>query len=256
MRSFNKLFVIALPRCATVSLCDALGAIGVRTAHLGRIYGETSQMHHDPARLCRMHEQIVADDFQLEILRHCSGLADYPACSLDVLRRLDREYPGSLFINVRRDAGIERWLQSVERQFVGLQLINSKEESSEEASAFFRVVLSFRTMTFGQSEFNAEVYLKAYHDYQAAVAAHFANRPDDLLTISDVSELETRGFETICGFLHDSPPNKPFPRSNRHSQRPYRAFMQALADGRVQSQTGIEPRESSGLPAAANGPSD
>ncbi len=241
MRDFNKIFVIALPRCATVSLCDALGTVGVPTAHLGRIYGEKSFEHNNPQRLTRIYEQISAGDYDLDILRECRGLADYPACAVHVFRELDRQYPGSLFVNVRRDNDLERWIQSVERQFVGLQLVKQGKQATPEEQRFMQVMLGLREMTFGQSKFDAEVYLAAYRDYQQSVAETFAARRHDLLEIEDIAELERSGFQQICEFLQCPTVDVPFPNSNQHSLRPNQAFMLAIEEGRVVSQTGIKP---------------
>jgi hypothetical protein len=239
MREFNKIFVIALPRCATVSMCDALGILGVPTAHLGRIYGETSVGHHDPGRLIRIHEQIAAGDYDLDVLRYCRGLVDYPACCFEVFSQLDKHFPGSLFVNIRRDNDLPRWIQSVERQFVGLQLINHGRESTDEQRRFMQAVLAFRAMTFGQSQFDAQVYVRSYAQYQQRVAEFFANRKSDLLEIACVSELTEHGFDLLGDFLDCPTSQQPFPKNNDHSSLPHQAFMQALAQGRITSQTGI-----------------
>ncbi len=102
MREFNKLFIVALPRCATVSMSQAVGMLGIPTAHLGKIYGEPGSGHSDPKRLERMLQQIEAGDFQLEVLDQCRGLADYPACCLSVIQRLDQQYPAVYLSNVGR----------------------------------------------------------------------------------------------------------------------------------------------------------
>lgn len=241
MRSFNKIFVIALPRCATVSMSDALGQFGIRTAHLGKIYGEVSSDHNNPSRLIRMHDQIEAGNFKLEILEDCDGLADYPACCFDVMQQLDQAYPGSLFINVRRDHQITRWLQSVERQFIGLQLLKQRREATQEERQFMHAVLAFREMTFGQSKFDAEIYLDAYHRFQSKLQDYFGHRDQDLLSFADVEELDQRGLETLARFLDCEPSGiESFPCSNAHSELPAKLFMQALESGQIESQTGIK----------------
>ncbi len=241
MREFNKIFVIALPRCATVSICDALGILGVPTAHLGRIYGENTGEHNNPARLTRVYEQISQGDYDLDILRECRGLVDYPACAASVFKQLDRQYPNSLFMNVRRDHEIERWIQSVERQFVGLQLVKQGRTATEEEQSFMKVMLALRAMTFGQSKFEAAAYIKAYREYQRTVEDYFADRPNDLLEFHDIAELERSGFQRIAEFLECPAPELPFPNSNEHSLRPNQAFMTAIEEGRITSQTGIKP---------------
>ncbi len=240
MRSFNKVIVVSLPRCATVSMCDGLGNLGICVAHLGKIFGEATPPHNDPGRLARMHEQITAGDFDLDILGICDGLVDYPACVPEVYQALDKQFPGSLFINVRRDKDVEAWLRSVERQFVGLQLIKTGHKSTKEEREFMRIMHSFREGTFGQVEFDVGKYRHAYNLHQVRVEEHFRNRPRDLLNISDVSRLEVNGFELLADFFDCEAPSMPFPRVNDHSSAPSQEFIQAVRDGRVQSQTGIE----------------
>ncbi len=241
MREFNKVFVIALPRCATVTIADALGILGIRTAHLGHIYGEESSEHFHPQRLARMYEQIQANDFRLDILDICDGLADYPVCCMPVIKRLDETYPGSLFINVRRDQDNQQWLQSVERQFLGLQLIKQRQAASESDRSFMQTMLAFRTMTFGSATFSPAGYTAAYRNYQSAVSKYFAGR--DCILDVDLSALATDGFTPLESFLNC--PGRAamveFPNSNDHSVRPREAFMAALDAGEIVSQTGLLP---------------
>lgn len=221
-------------------MCEGLGALGIRVAHLGKIYGEAVPPHNDPERLARMHEQISNGDFQLDILAECDGLVDYPACIPDVFTALDKEYPGSLFINVRRDRNLAGWLRSVERQFVGLQLIKMGHEATKEEREFMHVMRSFRAGTFGQPEFDAAIYRQAYDRHQSLIQDYFRDRPDALLDIADIGILEENGFELLGNFLKCEVPQEPFPRANDHSTAPREAFEKAVRDGVVQSQTGIE----------------
>ncbi len=238
MREFNKVFVVALPRCATVSMSDALGAVGIATAHLGKIFGEDYPGHNHPQRLIRMYEQIVAGEERLDILEDCDGLADYPACCRSVIQMVDRAYPGSLFVNVqRRDR--QKWLQSVERQFLGLQLLKAGRESTAEDRQFMDAVLHFRKLTFGQQEFDPQVYSAAYDEHQGWLSDYFSGRESDFLNIEDLKELQIQGFHQLCDFLGCTPVRGPFPRCNLHSEKPGRRFMQALESGEIVSQTGI-----------------
>lgn len=246
MRQFNKIFVISLPRCATVSLSEALSIIGIPTAHLGKIYTAShsrNAVHHDAARLERIYEQLVAGDFELDILRECRGLVDYPVCCMPVIERMDHQYPGSLFINVRRDNSIDAWLQSVERHFVGLELLHAEVDAGLNASAesrkLLRLMHEFRSMTFGQSEFDAIAYRQAYTSYQHDVARYFETRPSEILQIADVSDLNN-GFSLLTEFLETDVPTQAFPRNDAHSLQPKQAFMRALAAGSIASQTGLD----------------
>lgn len=220
-------------------MCDALGMLGIRTAHLGRIYGSSTAEHNDPQRLKRMLEQIELRDFSLDILQECEGLADYPACIPDVIEALDLEFPGSLFINVKRDVDRQRWIQSVERQFVGLQLLKSGRVTTTDEKDFMRVVRRFRELTFGQAEFDAERYVRAYDDFQATISSYFKDRANDLLQFDSVQALESEGFSRLAVFLQTDKPDSLFPKSNTHSQLPAQRFLQALEAGEIESQTGI-----------------
>ncbi len=243
MRVFNKLFVVSLPRCATVSMSQALGRLGIPTAHLGQIYGNAataSLPHHDTQRLVRLYAQVREGDLNLEVLAECRGLADYPACCLPVLVKLREHYPHSLFINVRRDRSQERWLQSVEQQFVGLELIGSVQRATTEQQILVDVLRFFRKLTFGQADFIAADYLAAYHDYQAAVGSLQATDcPDNWLQFEDAADLEPFGFDRLCDFLQVSCPREPFPRCDEHSRLPEEAFRCGIRAGTVVSQTGI-----------------
>ncbi|MBD3672096.1 MAG: hypothetical protein HUJ26_01105 [Planctomycetaceae bacterium] len=243
MREFQKIFVIALPRCATVSMSEALGRLGLSIAHLGKVHGGNPDQHHDNRRLIRMHQQISSRDYDLDILQECDGLADYPACISSVIEQLDQQYPGSLFINVRRDGELNQWLQSVERQFVGLRLIKTGESSTEEDREFSKAMANFRRRTFGQTEFEPEAFRDAYWSYQNFVDVYFSSREHDLLTIPDIGLLKTEGYRRLCEFLEVETIDEPFPCSNQHSEPPKQAFLQALREGRIDSKSGISPEE-------------
>lgn len=245
MRNFNKLFVISLPRCATVSVAKAVGTLGIPVAHLGRIIGdvqpesEGNEQHFELSKLQRMLQQIEGGDFQLDLLRDCRGLADYPACCPNVLSRLDRQFPGSLFINVRRDGSVDRWLQSVEIQFVGSELLAMQAGQNSDLRSLVKLMRCFRSWTFGCESFDAQEYRAAYDRYQAWVSDYFGDR-SQLLDFSGTELLKTRGFSRICEFLQiETVPKMDFPLSNQHSQAPKQAFFHALSRGAIRSTSGV-----------------
>ena len=249
MRNFNRLFVISLPRCATVSVARAVGMLGIPIAHLGRIFSEsnarseTAEPHFELSTLRHLHHQILNGDFHLDLLLECRGLADYPACCPNVLSNLDREFPGSLFINVRRDTSVDHWLQSVEIQFVGSELLAAKSGHDSDFLQLMELLRCFRLWTFGNESFDAQQYRMAYDHYQAWVTEYFCDR-DQLLSISHTELLEAQGFTQICDFFQiESVPQLAFPRSNQHSHAPRRAFFDALRRGAIQSTTGIVPNK-------------
>jgi len=224
-------------------MSDALGQLGIRIAHLGKIHGEDSQHHHDNKRLIRMHQQIVSGDYDLEILDDCDGLADYPACIPNVIEQLDQRHPGSLFINIRRDDDVNRWLQSIEQQFVGLRLMKTGKTSSAEDREFADAMADFRQMTFGQMEVEADPFHDAYWSFQNFVEDYFSGREDDFLSFPETGILKTEGYERLCRFLECPVVETPFPCSNQHSIPPRQAFLEALQNGQIISKTGILPAE-------------
>ena len=232
-------------------MSNALGNLGIPTGHLGKIYGAQrecdgdtalssgSAVHYHPQRLVRMYEQITRQDFVLEIFEDCRGLADYPACILPVLEQLSAHYPGSLFVNVRRDRSLTAWLQSVEQHFVGLELLHAEAEVSPAELSTLDALQAFRAMTFGQSHFDAKHYLHVYHEYQRQLRAMFAGRDAEWLQFDDVADLEREGYARLSNFLRTHLPGGPFPRDQRHSRRPRQAFQHALQAGKIRSQTGL-----------------
>jgi hypothetical protein len=239
MRYFNKLFVIALPRCATVSISQALGLMGIKTAHLGSIYGEDNNVHYELENLKRLAEQVAQGDWDLDILRRCRGLADYPVCCLPAIRQLDRQYPGSLFVNVQRDNSIDRWLQSIEMHFVGSDLLLETPGTDDEQRQLIKTLRQFREMTFGNKTFSAQLYRAAYTKYQSEVREYFRHR-NDLLQLADPESLKSTGFANLAAFLEwDMIPLFDFPESNNHSRLPKKMFIEALLAGKIKSQTGI-----------------
>jgi hypothetical protein len=99
---------------------------------------------------------------------------------------------------------------------------------------------SFRASTFGKADFDVEHYRHAYHEHQSQIRDYFRNRSEDLLDIEDLSILEHDGFQMLGEFLQCETPEGSFPRVNDHSDAPRDAFMVAVREGRIQSQTGIE----------------
>src|SRR5690606_9217451 len=111
----------------------------------------------------------------------------------------------------------------------------------DEDRRFMQAMIDFRRMTFRQSEFDVDVYRRAYERHQSEVTRYFAGREHTLLDISDINLLPERGFELLANFLECDAPRKPFPRNDGHSRGPQLAFMEALARGEIVSQTGIVP---------------
>jgi hypothetical protein len=94
-------------------------------------------------------------------------------------------------------------------------------------------------MTFGVRDFDPEPFRQAYWRFQEFVDSYFSGRDRDLLTIPDLRLLRDHGYQQLCSFLECEVIEAPFPRNNRHSIPPFRAFQEALRDGKIVSKTGI-----------------
>lgn len=245
MRPFNKIFVTSLPRCATVSICQALAQLGVPMSHLGKSYPphpgeEPLGAHHDPQRFIELFEQLSAADYDLHCLRAARGLADYPACCLERLEQLAAHYPDSLFIHVARDADINAWLQSTERQLVGLDLLDAFQDDPLRRR-FMQVMRGFRKETFGSEAFVAESYKRAYLRHQERIEKLSQRAHERWLIFRDAGHLKQSGMRRLAEFLGLTTRGVPFPHVEEHGREASATFYKALIEGTVRSQTGIVP---------------
>lgn len=109
-------------------------------------------------------------------------------------RKLDARYLGSRFILSRR-GNAAAWFDSLD----AMARRNSPTE--------IRQLIFGHTMTAAA----LEVFMAAYDAHNAAVRAHFRNRPDDLL---EVCWEEGDGWWELCDFLGEAVPHIPFPHAN------------------------------------------
>jgi hypothetical protein len=105
---------------------------------------------------------------------------------------MDARHPGSRFILSVRDP--ETWVASNVRHF------GTRETQ-------------MRRLIYGAGcpQGNEAVYVERMLRHNREVAEHFADRPDDLLTI-DVTR--NGAWAPICGFLGHPVPAAPFPHAN------------------------------------------
>lgn len=109
-----------------------------------------------------------------------------------LFRELDARYPGSRFVLTVRPT--DRWIASVVRHF-GTQ------------------ITPMRTWIYGVGSpaGNEAVYTARYEAHNAAVRAHFRDRPGDLLEM-DVTAGD--GWARLAPFLGVPVPTDPFPHEN------------------------------------------
>lgn len=177
-----KVFGIGLSRTGTTSLTRALSMLGFRCRH-----------YPNPAKILA-GDLTVADRFD--------ALTDIPAAA--VFRDLDARYPGARFVLTVREP--ESWTRSMRDHFAAM---GPAMETGPEGE--------MRRRVYGDVRFDEERFLRAFEAHNAAVRAHFADRPGDLL-IMNIPGGE--GWGVLCPFLGVAAPMEPFPVLNRKGEHP------------------------------------
>lgn len=185
-----RVFGIGFHKTGTTSLAAALQTLGYRAVHgagpVRRVLGHAEMMRRLRAR-----------DFETiwRVAEAFDAYADNPWFSL--FREADARFPGSRFVLTRRDPN--RWMRSVVNHFGG--------SSSELRQWVYGV---------GDPRGNEARFMERYRNHEAAVLAHFADRPADLL-VMDVEQ--GHGWTELCRFLGRPAPAGPFPHENRRTRR-------------------------------------
>ena len=137
-------------------------------------------------------------------LEKYQALCDLPIPLL--YESLDIAYPGSKFILTIRDQS--RWIESIRKHW-------DYDQNS------FRLQWDRDPFThqihrelYGQTEFDAELFLKRYRRHNQEVMEYFKDRPNDLLVMG-VDAPNSAKWEMLCGFLHEAIPAMPYPHVMR-----------------------------------------
>lgn len=180
----TRIFGIGMHKTATSSLHQALGILGIDSAHW-------KSAHWAKAIFNEMRS--IGRSRTLE--RHYA-LSDLPITLL--FKDLDIAYPYSKFILTIRDE--KRWIESIRNHW------------SHESNPF-RAFWSKDPFThiihrelYGRKGFDYEVMLDRYRRHNAEVLDYFKYREDDLLVMNMD---EGAGWSQLCGFL-----KKPIPKSD------------------------------------------
>lgn len=194
-----KVFCIGFQKTGTTSLHAALTTLGYRTAAVVGRDWSADLLRQDGARLC------------IETAKEFDAAQDMPWPIF--FRELDAAYPGSKFILTVRDA--EDWFGSIANHF---------GDRPDDMQAFI----------YGRDAAapagNKQRYLEIYAQHEAAVRAHFANRPGDLL----IMDLQSgAGWPELCGFIGAAIPATPFPVKNRSDDRKRLAYRLRRKIGRL-----------------------
>jgi hypothetical protein len=180
----TRIFGIGFQRTATTSLNRALISLGFDAAH----WESPKWARNIMGEMYREGRSLALEGYY--------ALSDFPIPIL--FRELDHAYPGSKFILTIRNE--DAWLRSVR-----LHWERYKPGWDGPGDIFSN---EMHRRVYGQSEFNAEVFLARYRQHTAEVLAHFTYRPDDLL-VMDMSR--AAGWPELCGFLGCDIPGEPYP---------------------------------------------
>lgn len=176
----NKVFGIGLSRTGTTSLARALEILGYRTVHCPR--------------------DIV------EIAGWCDACSDITVSMR--YKILDVVFPGSKFVYTIRN--IEHWLDSCERHFNDKERLDRPRHDYSEATAIYAAYTEAEIKTYGQLDFDREVWRATYNKHDEDVKSYFSGRSQDLLEI-DISK--TKKWDQLLSFLGIS--EVPFPHLNK-----------------------------------------
>ncbi|MCW5776876.1 MAG: hypothetical protein KIS87_10595 [Phycisphaeraceae bacterium] len=180
----GMVFGIGLSKTGTNSLNEALCSLGYRSIH-----------YPDCA--------LMLSGQYAEALRGYDAATDISVAAF--YRELDAAFPGSKFILTVRQLG--SWLRSV-----GEHMSRRPPESLEPGEPRGDI----RARLYGTRGWDADLFVEAYRRHVAAVRAHFADRPVDLLQIDVCAG---QGWEKLCPFLGRPTPAIAFPSLNRSEER-------------------------------------
>jgi len=178
----TRIFGIGMHRTATTSLTRALHILGLDAAHW------------ESDRWAKSIVNEMDEEGRSLTLEAYYCLSDMPIGYLFV--DLDRAYPGSKFILTLRNE--EGWLKSVERHWASYFEKWQRDWFSNE----------MHQLIYGQTEFDAEVFLQRYRAHNQQVLDHFKNRPSDLL-VMDMDK--GAGWSELCAFVDRPLPDVPYP---------------------------------------------
>jgi hypothetical protein len=187
----TRIFGIGMQKTATTSLDVALKILGFDSTHW------------------------ESGKWAISILREMRTLGrsltvekSYALCDLPIpilFRELDKAYPGSKFILTIRDEA--DWLKS------------ARDHWSYEHNKFrpdwdiYPAANLIHRATYGQKNFDEEVFVARYRRHNAEVREYFKDRPWDLLTLDMSHDSQESLWVKLCAFLNRPVPEIPYPRA-------------------------------------------
>jgi len=164
--SFNKIFVIGLPRTGTTSLCQAMLNLNYKVAHTA--YTED----------CFNNAQVIADT---------------PV--FNDFHTLDKFYPNSKFIYLERELSL--WLPSIKRLLSRMHQNVIRIDGG--FNPYIKRCYQATFAPFTLENIQQEQFLRdCYQQHHQKVTEYFINRPNDLLSIN-ISKADS--VEKLLHFL-------------------------------------------------------
>lgn len=176
-----RIFCIGLNKTGTISLHDALEAMGFRSLHWGG-----PEVRKAIEARADAGEPLLADVDDHDAYSDILALSE----RFDVL---DAQYPGSRFILTTRP--VDDWVESRRAHVLRNQ---ERAQRGEYTGDFLDI--------------DEPAWRDEFAHHHERVAAYFAGR-DDLLTMCIT---EGDGYELLCPFLSLPVPDQPFPHRHRH----------------------------------------
>ncbi len=170
--TFNKIFIIGLPRTATTSVCLAMLGLGFKTAH----NAYTANAFNDA--------EVIADT---------PVFCDY--------QNLDNHFPNSKFIYLTRKK--DNWIPSI-RQLLQRMIVNLQRTDGGFNPYLKRCYNDVFSPLTANNIAQDDFLFQCYQNHQQGIFDYFKNRSDDLLTI-DVSD--DMSYSQLLAFLKISPEN-------------------------------------------------
>lgn len=190
----TRLFGIGLHKTGTTSLHEAFKMLGFDSLHWGT--GEAPLIWYEMNALGRS-----------PTLEQFYALSDNPIPIL--YEQLDKAYPGSKFILTIRDE-ID-WLASVRKLF------DYRHNPTRRLWDVYPISNLLHAALYGQSHFDALVFLQRYRRHNAEVRKYFKHRPTDLLVL-DMDEPKGK-MAALCRFLNlPVMADGTYPRANRSNE--------------------------------------
>lgn len=185
----TRIFGIGMHKTGTTSLHHALTILGYDSAHWKSVHWAK-----------KIWDEMI-ETGKSPTLEKSYAISDLPMCLL--YKELDEAYPGSKFILTLRDE--KSWIESVRKHWG----INNPFRAQWSRDAFTNQI---HRELYGQTEFDANLFISRYRRHNAEVREYFRARPRDLLVL-DVDD--GAGWYELCGFLRKPVPSMPYPRRNQ-----------------------------------------